>query len=112
MTRCNGRLSVGVLVAIACGVAGRAAGQTGYAFRSVADTTTGPYRNFEVGSVGGMPSVNNAGEVAFQAVLGPGVTGVFRAGPTGPHRTLADTAGPFIRFGFPRINDAGRVVFV
>lgn len=96
-------------VAVATGTAGRADGAA-YTFRSVADTG-GPYRNFEVGSIWGMPSLNNAGEVAFGAVLAPGVSGVFRAGPSGPHQTLADTSGPFIRLGFPRINETGRVVF-
>jgi hypothetical protein len=63
-------------------------------------------------SFGGFTSINDAGTVAFRAVLpGPNAAGVF-AGDGGPVTTIADSNGPFTgQFGTPAINAAGTVAF-
>ena len=58
------------------------------------------------------PSINNAGIVAFGAILTTGVGGIF-LGSGGPVITVADTTGPFADFSgsSPIINNQASVVF-
>ena len=58
------------------------------------------------------PSINNAGVVAFAAILTSGVSGIF-VGDGGPVATIADSTGPFndVWLSSPIINNHGSVVF-
>jgi hypothetical protein len=77
----------------------------------VADTSErfGSFSNFGI-----VPSINNAGTVAFQGTIIGGREGIF-SGSGGPLTTIAGTNGPVVVRGFsfaPRINDTGTVAFV
>jgi hypothetical protein len=58
------------------------------------------------------PSINNAGTVAFAAILVNGVSGIF-VGDGGPVTPIADSTGPFsdLWLSSPVINNKGSVVF-
>jgi hypothetical protein len=55
-------------------------------------------------------ALNDAGQVAFVAILPTGVTGVF-VGGDGAVTTVADDTQDFVFFGFPGINGRGQATF-
>ena len=92
------------LALLAAGVAtAPAAGQVRYDFVNVADTT-GPYLSF------GIPVINDAGKVVFQAGRDAGGMGIF-TGPNPVADAVATTDGPYSTLGVPAINAGGTVVF-
>ena len=77
-----------------------------YNFTKIADSA-GP-----LGIMADGPSINNKGEVAFQAPLDAGGQGIFR-GDGGPLATIACGAGGFPQFTIrPSISDSGLVAYV
>ena len=58
----------------------------------------------------GMPSLNDAGTVAFRASLGAGGSGIF-TGSGGATTAIADSTGPFTTFDTPSLDSAGKVAF-
>ncbi|BAY62800.1 hypothetical protein NIES22_28750 [Calothrix brevissima NIES-22] len=57
------------------------------------------------------PSINNNGLVVWSASLDNGGLGIFSRSSTGSLQTIASTDLGFSKFGFPSINDSGKVVF-
>lgn len=72
-------------------------------FRTVG--TDGPASAFSV------PSINDAGTVAFHATLDTGATGIFLGRGKGTVK-VADNAGKFSSFSSPSINNNGTVAFL
>ena len=80
----------------------------GGAFTTVA-SSNGPLCCFQVVA----PSLNNSGQVAFQAGVDPwpaGGYGIF-SGSGGPIQTIAHSNEGFDEFGIPAINDSGAVAY-
>lgn len=67
--------------------------------------TDGPASAFSV------PSINDAGTVAFHATLDTGATGIFLGRGKGTV-TVADSSGRFSSFSSPSINNSGTVAFL
>lgn len=82
--------------------------------------STGSFSNFHVGfdvgrgagpfSIYTLPTINDAGTVAFNAGLDAGGSGIF-TGNGEEASTIADTSGVFSYFSSPVINDVGSVAF-
>jgi hypothetical protein len=90
-----------VLVAALCLLPGLPAKAQNYTFTLIAVTSSGF----------GAPSLNDAGVVAFSALLPGGTNGVF-TGSGGSLTTIADTSGAFSGFSSPvSINNQGAVAF-
>lgn len=84
---------------------------SGGAITTIADTT-GPFSSFRFPEAfySSMPSINNAGTVAFNALLDDGSEGIFTS-RNGAITTIADTNGPFSSFSSPTINNRGTLAF-
>jgi hypothetical protein len=72
---------------------------------TIADTS-GPFLGFPQEDI----DINDAGTVAFTAVLDAGSEGLF-TGSGGPVTTIADTGDGLSEFFFPSIDNAGNVAF-
>jgi hypothetical protein len=59
------------------------------------------------GGIGGAPSINDSGLVAFLAILS-GQDGIF-ASTGGPYTTIFDSSGSYSTFASPKINSSGDV---
>jgi PEP-CTERM motif len=100
----KGTPGVFLVAALALSVGNAAA--VSYSFTNIADSS-GAFSFFDR-----FPALNDSGTVAFHAFLDNGVEGIF-TGSGGPTTTIADTSGPFDRFGesLLSINDSGTVAF-
>ncbi len=76
-----------------------------YTYTNVVDSNSATFAQF------GIPRINNAGFISFNASLDSGRRGVYRSNGT-TTVTIADTTGPFQGFfNETDINDAGQVAF-
>ena len=75
-------------------------------------SSSGPvFRSFDTVAFGGRPSINDAGTVAFWAVIhNTGGSGIF-TGNGGPTTEIIRNGGGFTNFGNPTNNDGGSVAF-
>src|SRR5262249_29246486 len=73
-----------------------------YAFSLIADNSdSSPFSSFS-----GSPAINNAGTVAFHALLTRGGEGTYTSSD-GSYTTIANTNGPFSSLGTPAIDPGG-----
>jgi len=97
-------LRIVVLLAVALGAAAPA---RGYLFTRIVDTNSG---TFDPSGLD-IPSLNDAGQVAFRAIDLNFVSGIYR-GAGGPLTTIVDNAGSLTTLGrLPSINNSGEVSF-
>ena len=105
---CDRRLPlfiVSCVLAAGLGFAGRV-WAVDYTFTKIADSAG------SLGVMGDGPAINQAGEVAFQALTDAGGQGIYR-GSGGELQTIAEGTSSFPGFTIrPSINDAGKVAYV
>jgi hypothetical protein len=77
-----------------------------YAFSLIADNSD----SSTFSSFSGSPAINNAGTVAFHALLRLGGEGTYTSSD-GSYTTIANTNGPFSSLGTPAIDPGGTVAF-
>jgi len=84
---------------------------TDYTFTTIAEGNDGSQNPGVVAVLGGGPTINAGGTVAFSGVLGSGDQGIF-AGNGGALTTIAETSDGFVGFGGgPSINNRGVAAF-